>query len=217
MGLAERLQGRLDEVGISQGELARRVGVATQTIWKLAAGQSRSSVHLHKIARVLGTTPEYLTGETDNPDAPDGIGTNASDQDQVQIDSLDLAYGMGGTFVDIGEIEVEKATFSREWLRKFTQSAPDHLFTTSGVGDSMTPTIHDSDIVIVDRSEQLDSAMGEKIWAVVFGGVGMIKRLRPMPDGTVKIMSDNLQVRDELATDNDLYVIGRVVAKVSRL
>jgi hypothetical protein len=32
----------------------------------------------------------------------------------------------------------------------------------------------------------------------------------------VKIMSDNQLVRDELATDNDLYVVGRVVASVRR-
>jgi len=42
----------------------------------------------------------------------------------------------------------------------------------------------------------------------------MIKRLRPMPDGTVRIMSDNPQVSDEIATDGDLTIIGRVVAIV---
>jgi phage repressor protein C with HTH and peptisase S24 domain len=142
----------------------------------------------------------------------------ADNDDEVEIDSIDLSYGMGGTFVDVepGALEIAKAKFSREWLRKFTHSSPELLFTTSGVGDSMAPTINDQDIVIVDRSEQLQGAMGDKIWAIVFGGVGMIKRLRPMPDGTVKIMSDNQAVRDELATDNDLFVIGRVVASVRR-
>jgi hypothetical protein len=139
--------------------------------------------------------------------------------DEVEIDSIDLSFGMGGTFVDYepGSIEIAKAKFSREWLRKFTHSSPELLFTTSGVGDSMAPTINDQDVVIVDRSEQrLDGTMGEKIWAIVFGGVGMIKRLRPLPDGTVKIMSDNQLVRDELATDNDLFIVGRVVGSVRR-
>lgn len=57
---------------LSQSELARRVGVSQATIYKLLTGESFGSRHLHRIARELGTTPAYLTGETDDPtaDAP---------------------------------------------------------------------------------------------------------------------------------------------------
>jgi phage repressor protein C with HTH and peptisase S24 domain len=217
----ERIQERIDALGLSQNELAKRVGVSTQTIWKLATGHSRSSAFLHKIARELATTPEYLEGETDDPSPSGAVRATMvanEDDDSVEIDSIDLSFGLGGTFVDVepGALEIVKAKFSRDWLRKFTHSPPELLFTTSGVGDSMTPTINDQDLVIVDRSERLEGSMGEKIWAIVFGGVGMIKRLRPMPDGSVKIMSDNQLVREELATDSDLYVVGRVVASVRR-
>ncbi|GEM_PF-3523689 len=61
----------------------------------------------------------------------------------------------------------------------------------------------DGEMVIVDRSQRLQDSLGERI-SVVFGSMGMIKRLRPMPDGTVKIMSDNQSVRDDIATDGDL-------------
>lgn len=58
---------------VSQSELARRANVSQQTVFKLLTGQSKSSRYLHLIARELGTTPAYLTGETDDPDsnAPD--------------------------------------------------------------------------------------------------------------------------------------------------
>lgn len=62
----ERLSARMSALGLSQSELARRVGVAQQTIYKLITGASRSSSHLHRIARELETTPAYLTGETDD-------------------------------------------------------------------------------------------------------------------------------------------------------
>jgi len=140
------------------------------------------------------------------------------DEDEVEIDSIDLAYGMGGTFLDTEDIEVEKAKFSRAWLRQFSHSPPEMLFSTQGAGDSMMPTIHDRDVVIVDRSQRaLADNMGDKVWAIVFGGVGMFKRLRPMPDGTVKIMSDNQLIPHETASDGELFLVGRVVAKVSRL
>lgn len=70
---ARRFKARLEEVGISQAELARRIGVSQQAISKLAAGGAYGSKHLHRIARELQTTPAYLTGETDDPtgDAPE--------------------------------------------------------------------------------------------------------------------------------------------------
>lgn len=53
--------------GLSQPELARRVGVSQSMIGKLATGGAYGSKHLHRIARELGTTPEYLMGESDDP------------------------------------------------------------------------------------------------------------------------------------------------------
>jgi phage repressor protein C with HTH and peptisase S24 domain len=52
---------------------------------------------------------------------------------------------------------------------------------------------------------------------MMFGEVGMVKRLRPRPDGSVVIVSDNKDVADDRATDGDLHVIGRVVAIVKRV
>lgn len=59
--------------GLSQSQLAREVGVSQGTIGKLESGISSGSSHLHKIARALKTTAEYLSGETDDPtsDTPD--------------------------------------------------------------------------------------------------------------------------------------------------
>nr|WP_255355393.1 helix-turn-helix transcriptional regulator [Novosphingobium sp. FSW06-99] len=65
--IGERIKARMAELGISQGYLAREVGVKQPTISALISGKSRSSTHLHLIARALQTTPAYLTGETDDP------------------------------------------------------------------------------------------------------------------------------------------------------
>lgn len=69
---AYRFRSLLTARGLSQSELARRVGVSQASIYRLAAGDAYGSKHLHKIARVLETSPGYLTGETDDPagDAP---------------------------------------------------------------------------------------------------------------------------------------------------
>lgn len=64
---AGRLKSMMDEQKLSQSELARRVGVTQTTIRKLLSG-GYGSKHLHRIARELGTTPAFLTGEIDDPD-----------------------------------------------------------------------------------------------------------------------------------------------------
>lgn len=68
MNLGARIEERLTAVGISQAELARRVGVRQSTVNSLIRGDSRTSRSLVKIARELRTTAAYLTGETDDPD-----------------------------------------------------------------------------------------------------------------------------------------------------
>lgn len=69
MIIGQRVAERMQTAQMSQAELARRVGMSQQAVGKLVNGGSRSSPNLHKIARALGTTPAYLAGETDDPDA----------------------------------------------------------------------------------------------------------------------------------------------------
>ncbi|WP_107719122.1 MULTISPECIES: S24 family peptidase [unclassified Novosphingobium] len=223
---SDRLLALMAQENLSQSALARRVGVSSTAIWKLLNDPAQGSKHTHKIARELGTSPEYLMGETDDPKASGEIrfvpavqeapAEAPSDPDHVEIDLIDFAYGMGGTFTDTDHIDVEKVGFSRRWLRQFTHSAPNQLFTTKGIGDSMAPTISDHDIVVVDKSDRVPE-FADKVWAIVYGGMAMIKRLRQLPDGSMLISSDNQLVRDARATDGELHVVGRVVAVVRKL
>lgn len=207
--------------GLTQSELARRVGVSPTAIWKLINEPAQGSKHTHKIARELDTTAEYLMSETDDVGLSRQLVASAlteieTDEDLVEIDSIDLKFGMGGSFLDTDHVEVEKVKFDRSWIRQFTSSPPNMLCTTKGIGDSMMPTIHDQDVVIIDRS-QTRPEMGDMIWAVAYSGWGMIKRLRALPDGRIRISSDNQLVRDEYASDGELFIIGRVIAAVKSL
>jgi transcriptional regulator with XRE-family HTH domain len=63
----DRIAALMSDLGLTQAELARRVGVKQPTIFGLIHQNKTGSVHLHKVARELGTTPAYLSGETDDP------------------------------------------------------------------------------------------------------------------------------------------------------
>jgi transcriptional regulator with XRE-family HTH domain len=66
---SDRVRLRMEKLGLTQAELARRVEVTQGAVAKIANNNPNGSSHLHKIARELETTPSYLTGETDDPDA----------------------------------------------------------------------------------------------------------------------------------------------------
>jgi phage repressor protein C with HTH and peptisase S24 domain/DNA-binding XRE family transcriptional regulator len=168
--------------------------------------------------------PEQLLNETS--DAPvqvaapqsnlQAIESEDEDDELVEIMELDLRFGMGGgSYLEL-PVKKKPRRFTRGWLRLFTQSPPARVFIARGIGDSMAPTIQNADIVIIDTAEnRLD--MSDQVFACAYGDAGMIKRLRPMAGGGVKIMSDNPLVEAEMAYDGELHVIGKVVAVVRRM
>lgn len=217
---AERFRERLATAGYSQSALARKIGVSQATIQKLANGISYGSSHLHKIARILGTTPEYLTGETDDPEAGAFIPPTEEDIAQnmglVKVEEIDLSYGMGAAFADDGAVLTVERWIPNEWVQAIAAGATGRLTIMRPRGDSMYPTINDRDIVFIDRSRNAIDEQ-DSIWAVTYSGLGSIKRIKAMPDGSYKMSGDNPQVRDEIAYDGEMFVIGRVVGVIRRL
>lgn len=69
MSLGSRILERLQTLDISQSELGRRANVPQSTLNSMIKREVRSSPHLIRIARELHTTPAYLLGESDDPDA----------------------------------------------------------------------------------------------------------------------------------------------------
>ncbi len=88
MTLGDRIEQRRIAIGLSQAELARRVGVRQSTMNSLIKGNSQSSRSLVKIARELRTTPQYLTGETDDPDGDPLVGLDFNAEEREIVDCL---------------------------------------------------------------------------------------------------------------------------------
>lgn len=214
MLVMERLAARMRLLGLSQAELARRVGISQQAIGKLVNGSSRSSPNIGKIAQVLETTPAYLVGQVEDPE--EGamlLPTNeviADQLDLVAIDEIDLAFGLGETFTDHVPIEVTARHFPRAWLAALTDAPPSMLVFARGRGDSMMPTLIDGDIILIDKS-QTDFRQQDVLWALTMGDAAMIKRLRVRPSGRIAILSDNATVPQDEVDSSDIRIVGRVV------
>lgn len=216
----DRLASAMTRANLNQSQLADLVGVKQPSIGRLLSGETKTTRALDLIARALGTTPAFLKGEADDPSQPDpqplAPVLKRSDDRVIEIPVIDLAYGMGGTFLDDVEPEARSEPFPLSFIRRYTKAKAEDLFVADGLGDSMAPTIGSNDQMLIDRS--IDSIrVADQIWAFSFGGVGMVKRLRPRPDGSVAILSDNPAVSEDRAVDDELFIIGRVVAIVRKV
>lgn len=219
MLIPDRLVSRMEQCGETQSSLARKVGMSPQMVGKLARGDAAGTTQLHKIALHLRTTIAYLTGEVDDPEegayVPPSSEEIAEQMGLMKVEEVDLAIGMGATYLDETSVQSIERWIPTDWVRNFTDSPASFLTIAKPVGDSMYPTINDRDIVLIDRSKRVIDRQ-DAIWALVYGGLGTIKRVRAMPDGTIKLMSDNPQVREETAVDGEVFLIGRVAGVFRR-
>lgn len=177
---------------------------------------------MHKIARELDTTVEYLMGDVDDPDADalrdDRLRYKPEPDDPkllavpnlAAIPQLDISYSMGGGAINDFVEPVGQWYFTKDMLRPLMKGAIDQLFVVRASGDSMIPTMINGDMCIVDRAQD-NINQQDRIWAVSYGDLGMIKRVRKLPGEGYQLNSDNPAVSPVDAHDGEMYVIGRVI------
>jgi phage repressor protein C with HTH and peptisase S24 domain len=212
---AERLRAAMATKNVSQSQLARDVGISQGAIAQLLSGQTARSKYLSEIADRLEVSARWLLGETEDP-APTAASLpnrNALIEEMglTPVKQLDIGYAMGGgSFIDENVIETKVRHFDSEWLQGLTRSSPDLLFIASGTGDSMIPTLMDNDTLLIDRGQQVINQQ-DRIWAIAYGELGMVKRVRRLPSGSFLIISDNPAVQDFEASPDEMFVIGRLI------
>ncbi|MBV2147923.1 hypothetical protein KRZ98_06410 [Sphingobium sp. AS12] len=216
------LKALADYTGLTPAGLARAAGVAATTINRPFSGTATTRLSQPTLEKLRRRFPEFDgwagagAGEHSLSDRRQSYSAEPIIRSEVvEVGEIDLRYGLGGVYMDETP-EPQMRSFSREWLRQITSSSPADLHWARGQGNSMEPTISDGDIILIDRS-QVTPAFGDLYWAIAFGQIGMIKRLRPMPDGSVKILSDNPAVPPDTAVDGELSIFGRVVAIVKKV
>lgn len=215
---ANNIQVLREAKGWSRPELGKRMGTSGQQVERLEKAQRKLSLDwIDKAADALGVRPVDIISD-DIAGLPPArvipqvsLDDLASEHGLVFLEELDLALGMGATYLGDGQPEVIGIVPFREaWLRGMHKGSIDRLKVTRGSGDSMQPTILDGDIVIVDTAHrQIDDQ--DRLWAVAYGELGMIRRIRVTPRGSWLLMPDNQVVRPDEVGDGEVAVIGRVV------
>lgn len=225
MDFSERIKSARLAAGLSQPELAKRVGVTKNAISSMELGKTKGPKphHLFRIAWALNISPEWLaTGKGKmEPDRYASVevrnGVVVTTGDSVRIPWLRATLSMGpGVPADADHDQQIKAfETTRRWVRaKLAKaSAPENIRIVTGLGDSMKGTYNDGDALFVDVG--VTAADVDAVYAFQHNGELYIKRVQRLPGGRLKLISDNRKVYDPIVVEHrdvpDFRVIGRVI------
>ena len=202
--------------GWARPELAKRMGTSAQQVERLEKGQRGLRANwIEKAALALGVPPaDIITPISDaaayvQSDHPAVIGS-ADGDGTISLKRINLGFAMGdGTNLD-DYVEEGTIDFDANLLRLISPSPAHRLVVADGVGDSMQPTLLDSDMIVIDTMQnQLNK--WDRIWAMSLQGGGAVKRVGPAEKGKVEIISDNPAIPNRTVPIEDVRIIGRVV------
>jgi SOS-response transcriptional repressor LexA len=211
--VAERLSDAINRAG-GRGRVASVTGIPQSSIDRYCRNQSEiPAVRLGEIARVCEVTADHLIyGDDVALDVMRAELLTAPVNDNVvMIPMLDVIASAGPGIENARPYEIGRLPFPRAWLLELGVPEKFARFADSR-GDSMTPTIPDGAICLIDT--RIDRPRKDGIYVLVDGNNVRIKRIAIGWQGAIVLMSDNERYQAETLSAPDaeaLQVAGRVV------
>ena len=188
--------------------LAKEVGVSDNAIYKWLAGRGQPSVtNLVALARAGRVSLEWLATGSEA-----ATGATASTRTAEHGDYVFMPRSRGRSAgaregMLRSEQVVDSIAFRAEWVKRALKMEPRDLVLIEASGDTMAPTIEDSDLMLVNVGEPRFRQDG--IYLLKNDGGLMVKRIQRRPDGKMVLRSDNPKY--EAMVVAAVKVIGRVV------
>ena len=133
-------------------------------------------------------------------------------EDFILIPRYNVETSAGGGTVVEQERVIDRMAFKEEWIRTALSLNPKDLALISTIGDSMEPTLHPGDLLMLDCS--VKTVRDNAIYALQVNGTLLVKRLQRRIDGQVVVKSDNPAYETETIGPDaagSLKVVGRLV------
>ena len=194
--------------GGNKRQFAELTGKSPSHIYRICRGLSRPSMvyleHLYGLFKI--DLNWLLTGEQplDKP-------YHHSDEQLLLVPKLDVEASAGFGSINGAEDVTEQFALNKHWLSSQLGVHGEQLAFVSIRGDSMQPTLHHDDMVLVDLSQQHPTHEGVYIIQTHEGL--MAKRLKNKTD-SIEVISDNIdypswQINQDNAEQH--AVAGRIV------
>ena len=193
----EQLKILRKRMGLTQAEVASKLGIDRSTYAKYETGQSEPNLEMiNKISTLYDTSLDLLITGTSTPTSTGGkwipvLGDVAAG---IPIEAVE-------DIVDYEEIDAALA-------------ATGDFFGLRIKGSSMEPRIREGDVVIVRKQDDADT--GDTAVVMVNGDSATVKRIKKEPDGSLVLIPNNPAYDAQHFSpaeieDKPVHIIGKVV------
>lgn len=211
-GFQDRLKQAMD--GDTTYSFAKKCGISESLVRKYLSGESLPGLEkLYQLAGGGQVRVEWLTsGEEPMRSGEPGesrVGTTL-DAEYFLVPRY-AAEASAGPGAVPGEYVADFVAFKTEWLRQELGVNPGKLAAIQARGDSMEPTIHSGDLLLIDLNQP--DWRTDAIYAISVGDTLIVKRLQFLISGKVDIISDNPKYAPQTLTREEfaeVRIIGRV-------
>lgn len=197
----KRLKMLREEKGLTQKDLAEKLSLTPKAIsfYELGSREPSGDALIH-MAHILGTTTDYLLGNSTTKEADQKVGRG------VRIPVL------GRVVAGIPIEAVEEILDYEEITPEL--AATGEFFALQVKGESMEPTLRDGDVVIVKKQPTVDS--GDIAIVLVNGNDATVKEIKESPAGITLIGHNVAVYTPHFYSNHDIeslpiQIIGKVV------
>lgn len=214
----------------SADRLARAVGVSPSAFRKWLRGQAEPSrERLVALADAAGVGIAWLAkGDGPEPQFPDLRGAGVAEAAGSAVSNVDprrflvlpkrAQAAAAGAGTPPAPSENEFIAFGHDWIRNSLGLQPEDLLLERAAGESMQPTIHDNDLLLVDITDRKLREFG--VYVLEYQTERLVKRVQRKLDGSLILISDNAIYETERIPAErvgEVAVLGRVIWAGGRL
>lgn len=136
------------------------------------------------------------------------------DEQFVEIPLYNVVAAAGTGNAVENEQAIDIMAFNRGWLRQELRISPDDALLMPLSGNSMEPTLHNGELLMLDRRDT--TVQQDGIYVLRFDSTVLVKRLQRLPGGVIEVTSDNSLVYKPFKITladvvDDFAIIGRVI------
>jgi DNA-binding phage protein len=213
-GFRSRLKSLLQQFG-TVAELARTVGVSDNAIYKWLSARGQPTVaNLVALAKAGRVSVEWLATGHEVRDMKGPFDGGIQQRDYVFLPRYDVGGSARGEPLRSEQI-VDYLAFKAEWVKARLNTEPRNLLLIEAVGDSMSPTFEDSDLLLVDLTEPRFKHDG--IYVLRRECDLAVRRVQRRADGNLLVRGDNPSYESLIVARDDLRVVGRVIRALGRV
>ena len=188
--------------------LAKAVGVSDNAIYKWLSGRGQPSVtNLVALARAARVSIEWLATGEETRQSAQAVTRAVEHGDFIFMPRNRIRFSGGREGMIRSEQVVDSIAFRAAWVKRRLATESRDLLLIEVVGDSMAPTIKDSDLILADLAEPRFKQDG--IYLLRNESGLAVKRIQRRPDGKLLVRSDNPKYEPIVAAT--VGVIGRVI------